>query len=143
MYNTKRFAAWLPMQAAILLPMQAAILCITVGQWATMLASSNLGRMGETISCFDVLLAPSTHLCLVPFDGKRIVLTSFHDGMDWCSTPEQRTVMSTAMKCPDENFTRYLYAQGVYLLANTRGVSDFHEIHTTRGNFDQNVLPLQ
>jgi hypothetical protein len=92
-----------------------------------MLPSSNLGRMGETILCFDVLLAPSTHLCLVPFDGEWIVLTSFHDGMDWCSTLEQRTVTSTATKCLDENFTRYLYKQGVYLLAYTRGVFDFHE----------------
>jgi hypothetical protein len=114
MYDTKRFAAWLPTQAAILLPMQGAILCITVGQWAMMLPSSNLGRMGETILCFDVLLAPSTHLCLVPFDGEWIVLTSFHDGMDWCSALEQCMVMSTATKCLDENFTRYLYTQGVH-----------------------------
>jgi hypothetical protein len=123
MYDTKQFAAWLPTQAAILLPMQAAILCITVGQWATMLPSSNLGRMGETILCFDALLAPSTHLCLVPFNSKWIILTSFHDGMDWCSTLEQHTVTSTATKCLDETLQDtcihkeciYLHTQGVYL----------------------------
>jgi hypothetical protein len=41
---------------------RTAILCITVGQWTTTLPSSNLGRMGETIWCFDALLAPRAHL---------------------------------------------------------------------------------